>query len=532
MEQDRTKPRIVSFDLEVSPALGYFYPPTWETGILETVDRQKLMNFAWQIVGEKKISAKNLSQMPNYKKDMQDDKELVIELHKVLSSADILLGQNSDCVSVDSMVLMRDLTWKRAGDVKDGDEIIGFDEGVVPGQVVRNIDGGWNGAKKTRRLKFGTVYNHENVIRDCVKVMFASGRSVVTTKEHYWLGMAEKDKNHRWYKSEYLRVGQRVPRYFDVWGTNNSYEAGWLSGFISGEGTLKKTKTAINSIDFCQTEGATLSQAKDFATKLGYDFSEPTHKNGGLGTKNVYYSWNRGGKFETMRIIGELRIQRFIDKLTSENLGCLKNGVDNGDTIVSVEDVGPMLVSKFETTCKTFFADGYPMHNCFDVKMANYFFLLNDLEPIPPVKYIDTKKIAKRYFRFMNNTLDNLGKEMGFGGKTEITYKDLWIPAFLNGDAKAWKMLDKYCKNDVDKTTKIYLKMRPFMHQHPSLARISGDWGSCPRCGGYQHRVKAYRTTNTSRYRQYQCLECLGFFSDRKAITENEGDIKPIYTNV
>ena len=24
------KPRIISFDLEVSPALGYFYPPTWE----------------------------------------------------------------------------------------------------------------------------------------------------------------------------------------------------------------------------------------------------------------------------------------------------------------------------------------------------------------------------------------------------------------------------------------------------------------------------------------------------------------------
>lgn len=265
MEQERTKPMIVSFDIEVSPALGYFYPPTWETGILETVDRQKLMNFAWQIVGEKKISAKNLSQMPNYKKDRFNDRQLAIELHKVLSNADILLGHNSDN---------------------------------------------------------------------------------------------------------------------------------------------------------------------------------------------------------------------------------------------------------------------------FDVKMANYFFLLHGLEPVPPAKYIDTKKIAKRYFRFMNNTLDNLGKEMGFGGKTEITYKDLWIPAFLNGDAKAWKMLDKYCKNDVDKTTKIYLKMRPFMHQHPSLARISGDWESCPRCGGYQHRVKAYRTTNTSRYRQYQCLECLGFFSDRKAITENEGDIKPLYTNV
>jgi hypothetical protein len=163
--------------------------------------------------------------------------------------------------------------------------------------------------------------------------------------------------------------------------------------------------------------------------------------------------------------------------------------------------------------------------------MANYFFILNDLEPIPPMKYIDTKKIAKRYFRFMNNTLDNLGKELGFGGKTEITYADLWIPAFLNGDKKAWKMMDIYCKNDVDKTTKIYLKMRPYMHQHPSLSRISGEWDSCPRCGGFNHRVKAYRTTNTQRYVQYQCLECLGFFSDRKAVKEDEEN-KPKFTNV
>lgn len=263
--QQRKKPRIISFDLEVSPALGYFYPPTWETGILKVMERQKLMSFAWQIVGEKKITAHNMSQYKTYKKNPYDDEMIVRELHKVLSSGDVLLGQNSDN---------------------------------------------------------------------------------------------------------------------------------------------------------------------------------------------------------------------------------------------------------------------------FDVKMANYFFIMHDLEPIPPVKYIDTKKIAKRYFRFANNTLDNLGEELGFGGKTKIKHSDIWQECFLLQDKKMWKLMDEYCKNDVDKTTKIYLKMRPFMHQHPSLSRISGEWDSCPRCGGFNHRVKAYRTTNTARYRQYQCLECLGYFSDRKAITEKQGDVKPTFTNV
>ncbi len=259
------KPRIISFDLEVSPALGYFYPPTWETGILKIVDRQKLMSFAWQIVGEKKIHSLCLADMDTYKVDPQNDKLLTIELHKVMSTADILLGQNSDQ---------------------------------------------------------------------------------------------------------------------------------------------------------------------------------------------------------------------------------------------------------------------------FDIKMANYFFIKNDLQSIPPAKYLDTKKIAKRYFRFPNNKLDTLGEELGVGGKTKITQGHIWVDCFLLGDKKSWKLMNKYCENDVRVTTEIYLKMRGFMRQHPSLSRISGEYDSCPRCGGYNYRVKAYRTTNVSRYKQYECLECSGFFSDRKAITEKQGDNKPTFINI
>lgn len=272
------KPRIVCVDLEVAPALGYFYPPTWETRVLKVAERQKLMSFAWHVLGETtrkkvdgkwehvpKINALNLSHMDTYKVDPQNDAMLVKELHNVMSTADIFLGQNSDQ---------------------------------------------------------------------------------------------------------------------------------------------------------------------------------------------------------------------------------------------------------------------------FDVKMANYFFIKNGLPPLPPMKYIDTKKVAKRYFRFMNNTLDNLGEELGVGGKTETTYADLWVPAFLNGDKKSWDLMDEYCKNDVRVTTEIYLKMRGFMHSHPSITRITGEYDACPRCNGYNYRVKAYRSTNTSRYVQYYCNDCDGYFSDRKAISEKDGDIKPEFVNI
>lgn len=161
----------------------------------------------------------------------------------------------------------------------------------------------------------------------------------------------------------------------------------------------------------------------------------------------------------------------------------------------------------------------------FDVKMANYFFIKNGLEPIPPTKYIDTKKIAKRYFRFVNNKLDNLGEELGVGGKTKITQADIWHDCFVLNDRKAWKLMKKYNENDVRVTTEIYLKMRGFMRNHPNLARISGEFDACPACGGYNYRVRAYRYTAVSRYHQYSCNDCNTYFSDRIAMT---GD-KPNY---
>jgi hypothetical protein len=168
----------------------------------------------------------------------------------------------------------------------------------------------------------------------------------------------------------------------------------------------------------------------------------------------------------------------------------------------------------------------------FDNKMANMFFVVNGIEPIPPYKVIDTKRMATSLFKFPSNKLDNLARLFSIKGKTETTIGSLWYKCYVEKDKKAYELLKDYNNQDVIVTEQLYEKMRPFMHQHPSLSRISGEYDSCPRCGGYSFRIKAYRTTNTARYHQYQCNECLGYFSDRKSITEKEGDIKPSYVNV
>lgn len=167
----------------------------------------------------------------------------------------------------------------------------------------------------------------------------------------------------------------------------------------------------------------------------------------------------------------------------------------------------------------------------FDDKMANMFFVSNGLEPLPSHKVIDTKNMAKHNFRYGSNKLDDLAEHFGLKGKTDVRHSDIWYECFVNKDKKMWKLMQVYNDQDVRITEEIYMKMRPFMRNHPAISRVTGEWDSCPRCGSYDYRVKAYRTTNISRYRQYFCSGCGGYFSDRKAISEKEGDMKPSFVS-
>lgn len=178
-------------------------------------------------------------------------------------------------------------------------------------------------------------------------------------------------------------------------------------------------------------------------------------------------------------------------------------------------------------------ADAYITQNGdnFDVKMANYFFIMNGLGPVREAKSIDTKKMAKRYFRFNNNTLDNLAKELGFEGKTKVKHSDIWQDCFLKGDKKSWKMMCKYNENDVVQTTQIYLAMRPFMRNHPNLARIAGMEYACPTCLSTDYTKSGQRYTGVSVFQRFDCSNCGRGFTERTALKVKDGDIRPAFNN-
>ena len=145
--------------------------------------------------------------------------------------------------------------------------------------------------------------------------------------------------------------------------------------------------------------------------------------------------------------------------------------------------------------------------NAFDVKKANALFLRHHLLPPTPYKQVDTKLVAKRYFKFDSNKLDDLGNFLKIGRKLPNSGKDLWRGC-EQGDKKSWNEMRKYNIQDVALLEKIYLRLLPYMTNHPNINLYANSVYNCPNCGSNQTQKRGYRRTRVSIFQQYQCQSC------------------------
>jgi len=153
--------------------------------------------------------------------------------------------------------------------------------------------------------------------------------------------------------------------------------------------------------------------------------------------------------------------------------------------------------------------------NSFDVKMCNAKFIEFGLTPPSHYKSIDTKLVAKRYFRFNSNKLDDLGNILGLGRKIDTGGFDLWLGC-MNNDKASWKKMLAYNKQDVVLLEKVYLKLRPWIDNHPGINIIEGKPDACPKCGGGPLHSRGVKHTKVSTVQRYQCQNCGGWSQSRK----------------
>jgi hypothetical protein len=153
----------------------------------------------------------------------------------------------------------------------------------------------------------------------------------------------------------------------------------------------------------------------------------------------------------------------------------------------------------------------------FDNKYVLTRILYHDMEPLPPLQTIDTKKIAKQRFYFNSNGLDYIGQYLKVGKKVPHG-AGLWLD-ILKGGQKAIDAIKKmvvYNKGDVALLREVFLKLRPYIPNYINR-EMFGHVG-CPRCGSakVQSRGTYYALTRT--YRRWQCQgTCKGWFRTLKA---------------
>lgn len=149
----------------------------------------------------------------------------------------------------------------------------------------------------------------------------------------------------------------------------------------------------------------------------------------------------------------------------------------------------------------------------FDKRMMNAFFVKYGFSPPKPHQTIDTLKIARKHFSLPSNKLNDLALYLGLKPKLDTGF-DVW-EGCMNGDKKSWKKMIAYNKHDVVLTEQVYLKLRAWADNVPS---ISEKPNTCPHCGS-ANLVKdgvRYNKPRTIVRQEFKCKDCRGYCSTKK----------------
>lgn len=156
--------------------------------------------------------------------------------------------------------------------------------------------------------------------------------------------------------------------------------------------------------------------------------------------------------------------------------------------------------------------------NRFDIPRINSRFLINGLTPTKPYFSIDTYQVAKRQFGFSSNKLDALAGYFNIPHKLHTDF-DLWKKC-LQGDKKALSYMLKYNKKDVAILEEVYLKLRPWIKNHPNIGNLAGQEEACAACGSNDITIlhDKYYYTSVGKYLLYKCNKCNAISRGRKSV--------------
>jgi len=144
----------------------------------------------------------------------------------------------------------------------------------------------------------------------------------------------------------------------------------------------------------------------------------------------------------------------------------------------------------------------------FDMPTLNQEFLSLDMSPPSSVIQIDLLLTARKRFRLPSNKLSFVAEYLGLGEKVAHKGMKLWRDC-MAGDASAWRLMERYNKQDVRLLASVYRKLLPWIANHPNHALFNGSSDMvCPNCGSKHVHKRGFFYTKTLAYQRFQCQGC------------------------
>jgi hypothetical protein len=262
---------------------------------------------------------------------------------------------NAYCVVPETPVLTASLEWVPAGELLAGDELVGFDEYPVGPRYPK------------RHYRRAVVTAAPRRKAACTRIVLDDGREVITAADHRWLAKGTaRLAVYSWKAACTLQPGDRVASPVRAWPNGSTFEDGWMSGILDGEGWVHRARPGTSPrngkgahLGIAQNRGAVLDRVERYLKEAEIPYSF----NSGGGTCQKIEVFSRWAAMELMGRLQPVRLMPFSCELW-ENGHISRKGPDSSARIVSVEPAGVREVVSLGTSTGTYIANGLASHNC------------------------------------------------------------------------------------------------------------------------------------------------------------------------
>jgi DNA polymerase elongation subunit (family B) len=164
----------------------------------------------------------------------------------------------------------------------------------------------------------------------------------------------------------------------------------------------------------------------------------------------------------------------------------------------------------------------------FDIPMLNKEFAKYGLKPPAPYHHIDLFRTVKSKFKLASNKLAHVLEYFKLSKKVDHRGFALWVDC-MNGDAKAWKEMEKYNKQDVASLIELYDFLLPWIDNHPNWnVFVDIEDPVCTNCGSDDLQHRGTQHNKTLSYKRLQCNDCGSWVRGRLALPTGKAPVVAI----